>query len=276
MTIVVGVAAPDGLILAADSRTTVQLAGPRTRIQSDNAQKVFLLCERYGVACYGQAFLQEKTISGAIKEFEATIDPKLTLAEFIVALGSFFQERALESFKKRRRRAWKPSDDWELGLLVAGFDDANVGHLFEIRVPGADGTAQMFAPEVRTTNVGFAYRGMIDVAERLLAGFDVGALAETHAEPTGVMRDALAGLEYKTIEPITMQDAIDWAMLLIRTTIDVQRLTDGIRANDDGGIPGCGGPVRVLALDQDSYEWVSRPALTTSPPGNAEGSVVSC
>jgi hypothetical protein len=275
MTIVVGVAAPDGLILAADSRTTLELAGARTRIASDNAQKVFLLVERFGVACYGAAFMDQKTISGAIKEFEPTIDENVTLIDLIVKLGDFFQKKAIDSFEKANDRPWKADDGWELGLLIAGFDEDNVGHLIEIRVPGEKDRPQIIEPEVRTTNVGFAYRGMIDVAERLLAGFDVGAMATSGVQPSTEMREALAGLEYNTLPPIAMQDAIDWAMLLIRTTIDMQRLSDGTRAQA-GGVPGCGGPVRVLALEQDGYEWVSRPTLTTTPPGNAEGSVVAC
>ena len=275
MTIVVGVAVPDGLILAADSRTTLLAGNRRARIGSDNAQKVFLLAGRFGVACYGAAFLEEKTISGAIREFEAGIRPGIQLEDLILELGAFFQKKALKSFRKLAGRTWRPADDWQLGLLVAGFTQENVGHLFEIRVPGQKGRAQVIAPNVSTTNIGLAPRGMVDVVDRLLAGFDPGALAASGVTPSKAMENALAGLEYEPILPITMQDAVDWAMLLIRTTIDMQRLSDGTRA-DAGGVPACGGPVRVLALEQNGHEWVSRPTLTATPPGNAEGSVVAC
>src|SRR4051794_8524288 len=99
MTIVVGVAAPDGLVLAADSRTT-RVVDQRYRISSDAAHKVFALCGRFGVATYGAAFIGTNTIAGEMDEFVAELttggvpDDVEHLAE---ALGSFFQTRAVSA-----------------------------------------------------------------------------------------------------------------------------------------------------------------------------------
>src|ERR1019366_5570050 len=50
MTIVVGAASPDGIVLAADSRTMLMYENQRTRISTDAAEKVFELHGRFGAA----------------------------------------------------------------------------------------------------------------------------------------------------------------------------------------------------------------------------------
>jgi hypothetical protein len=68
-----------------------------------------------------------------------------------------------------------------------------------------------------------------------------------------------------------MQDAVDFASFLIRTTIDMQRFSDGTRA-DPGDLPGCGGPVRILAVTREALQWVTPPTLAEpSRAGLAEG-----
>ena len=53
MTIVVAAASPDGIVLAADSRTTLTYAGSdRHRITTDSAEKVFDLGSKFAVATY--------------------------------------------------------------------------------------------------------------------------------------------------------------------------------------------------------------------------------
>jgi hypothetical protein len=272
MTIVVGVAAPDGLVLAADSRTTLMLSGGRTRVASDTAQKVFPLCGRFGVACYGAAFVDEKTIGGQMNEFQASLDePPRDVDELVGHLGAFFQERLLKALANGGE-PWKPSDGWHLGFLVAGYDPQGLGHLYDVRVPG-DGDPEIISTPASTANVGVAPRGLDDVINRLLAGIDSNGLASSGVSVPDEVEQALAGLEYNLLLPITMQDAIDCAAFLIRTTIDMQRFSDGTGAKP-GSIPGCGGPVRILAVGRNEIEWISRPALTAgTPPGNAEGAI---
>jgi 20S proteasome alpha/beta subunit len=96
MTVVVGVAAPDGIILAADSRTTLQWeTGGRHRIMSDTTQKVFAVSGRIGVATYGNAFIGNRTIAGLMDEFVAQRSEQMPESADAVAtvLGDFFHER---------------------------------------------------------------------------------------------------------------------------------------------------------------------------------------
>lgn len=157
---------------------------------------------------------------------------------------------------------------------MAGYDSHGIGHLQDVRVPGPDGAA-LFPSGPATSNTGTTWRGQVDVINRLLHGFDVEAFEAGKVEVSGDVASALQGLAYKLIPPLAVQDAIDCAAFLIRTTIDMQRFSDGIRTEPDGtGIPGCGGPIRILHVGRNDVKWVSRPLLTDgTPPGSAEGAL---
>lgn len=259
MTIVVGIATPDGLVLAADSRTTREEEG-RTRIASDSAQKIFRLCDgAFGVACYGVALFQEKTVAGHMDEFEANLKAAPDNVEKVAQLlGDFFQTCLLEAFVAAGT-PWLPEMGPQLGFQVAGYTVDGVGHLIDVRVPG-DGGALVVQTGIATTNIGIYPQGQDDVISRLLAGVDSDALAGSGVEVPEDVSEALAGLEYRLLYPLTLQDAVDCATFLISTTIGMQRFSNGTAA-DPGGIPGCGGPIRILAIMRKESQWVAPPAL---------------
>ncbi len=259
MTIVVGVAAPDGLILAADSRTTFT-DGERTRVASDSAEKIFRLCKgRFGVACYGTALFQYKTVAGHIDEFEAGLDsPPEDVGVLADQLGRWFQDSVLDAYRVDGQE-WEPDFGAQLGFLMAGYDHEGVGKLIDVKVPGPDGP-RIETTDVSTTNIGVLFEGQTDVIRRLLGGVDSDALVESGVEVSSDVSNALGDLEYKLLMPLTLQDAIDCATFLIRTTIGMQRFSDGT-AGKPGGVPGCGGAIRVLAVSRKDSLWVARPDL---------------
>src|SRR5687767_1156356 len=101
MTIVVGVCAPDGIIIAADSRIT-QFTGDDTdgrhRIRSDTAEKVFIVCGRFALASWGDAMIGAHTIGGLMSEFIAHLGSEVPqdFETFLEALGEFFDRRYRE------------------------------------------------------------------------------------------------------------------------------------------------------------------------------------
>jgi len=52
-------------------------------------------------------------------------------------------------------------------------------------------------------------------------------------------------------QTMTLQDAVDYAIFLIKTTIDMQRFSDGI-VMASGAIAGCGGPIDVTIIQPNS------------------------
>jgi hypothetical protein len=262
MTIVVGVAAPDGLILAADSRMTYAPHGGRgrTRVGSDSTQKVFSVWDRFGVACYGAGFVKDKTVTGQMSDFEASFgEPQGDVEQFASELEAFFAAR-MGRRSTAAGKPWESGEERRLGFLVAGYDVSGVGRLLDVRVPEPGGAA-IFPSGPSTENIGATWRGQDDVLNRLMAGFDSDLLKASKVHVPPVLDKALAEFEYSILPPITTQDAVDCAVFLIRTTIGMQRFCDGTRALP-GRVPGCGGPIRVLNVARRAVEWVSRPSLT--------------
>lgn len=262
MTIVVGAASPDGIVLAADSRTTLS-DGQRHRISSDSADKLFELNNQFGVATYGMAFIGQRTINGLMDEFVATVDEGACAdgESFTNALGQFFHER----FEAELGGA--DLQGWPLGFVVAGYDDAGIGRMWEANIPGP----AIRQTQVNTADQGTLWRGQVDVIGRLVKGVDANALLAAEISFDQEVQDQLDKLEYILLQPITLQDAADLASFLVRTTIDMQRFSDGT-ALAPGLIPGCGGRTQMLAVKRGGVDWINKRRLTgPSRAGVAEG-----
>ncbi len=273
MTIVVGIATPDGIVLATDSRTTLTIdaADPssRTRISSDSAEKVFLLCDRFAVATFGEAFIGEQTIAGLMSMFIAQLDETPADGRGLArALGRFYEEQ----YERARTSAGTRVDrdgPTALGFLVAGYDSGGIGHLYETRIPGPE--VEEYG--INTANIGMVPRGQTDVIDRLLLGYDALLLNGLEVDVPSDVQNALDQLAYTLMIPITLQDGVDFARFLIRTTIDMQRFSDGTYAFSVG-VPDCGGPTTIAVVRRAGVEWVAAPALRADvPAGRAEGSL---
>jgi hypothetical protein len=75
-------------------------------------------------------------------------------------------------------------------------------------------------------------------------------------------------------DSMNLQDGIDFAVLCIRTTIDVQRLTLGTLATaPEFSWPGVGGPIEIATVTAAAgYRWVQRTVVQGErPAGVAEG-----
>jgi hypothetical protein len=278
MTIIIGITTPDGVILASESRTT-QTSGSR-RVVSDSAQKVFAVGD-FGVATAGDAFISGNTIAGLMDQFRAQLgdDDAEDVDRFADALGRFFDRRFLAAWNEEMDavRAFRDEGgdvgdeeiptEWDpavmgyaLTFLVAGYDGAGIGHIHEVNVPGPDRGAYSPTTEAR----GSMWRGQTDVISRMLKGVDsrarFGLPDGLSDETVEAIRAHFDQLEYIPILPITVQDAIDYASFLIRTTIDMQRFSDGT-LGDPGLVPGCGGPLQILVVEPSRTRWATKPAL---------------
>ncbi|MGH9262274.1 MAG: hypothetical protein ACRD08_20640, partial [Acidimicrobiales bacterium] len=75
-------------------------------------------------------------------------------------------------------------------------------------------------------------------------------------------------------DSLNLQDGIDFAVLCIRTTIDVQRLTLGpVATTPEFSWPGVGGPIEIATVTAArGFGWVQRTSVQGErPAGMAEG-----
>lgn len=266
MTIVVATAAPDGLVLAADGRTTV-VSGRRHRILSDHTRKVFAPFPQIGVATYGAALLSDRTIAGHMEEFEATRDGRYggAIDDVCVDLARYFTT-VLNSQAKEADSRPPPGI---LGFLVAGYGRGGEGRIYDVLLPAADGGAVLKNDEPSTRRPGFLFRGRRDHARRLFEGYDVDALARSGAKPSKKVQHELERLGYDMNDPVSLQEAVDLAVFIVRLTIDMDRLSDGTFAKPEAA-PVCGGAMQVLLITPKSSEWIVQPQLRASSAGTAE------
>jgi hypothetical protein len=78
MTVALAAVTSDGIVVAADSRTTWGPAG-QYRVLSDFTHKVFKVGD-YAVTTYGWAFLLGRNIAGHFSEFGNAVDATLSPA----------------------------------------------------------------------------------------------------------------------------------------------------------------------------------------------------
>lgn len=278
MTLSVVVVTGDGIVVAADSRTTIRQApaagGSVYRVGSDFTHKVFQAGE-VAVATFGEAFVQGRSIASHMSEFVARENDHCTNPKAAADhLAAFFSE--LYSTGSAGGPPVAPPDQRSaLGFLVAGYADA-IGEAYEVGIPGG------FVNSLGTTASGgtAAWRGQADVVTRIVRGADLDLL-EQMAIATGkqaeheALKPVLGALTYRIpLNLMNLQDAVDFAVLCIRTTIDVQRLTLGSLAmGQDLLWPGVGGPIEIATVTaQDKFAWLQRTAVQGErPAGQAEG-----
>ncbi len=281
MTLAVTVVCQDGVVVAADSRTT--LGNHRMlRVGSDFTHKVFAP-GGVAVATYGEAFVDDRSIASHMAEF-AVVEagncdhPGPTARRLAVFFGDRYDaDRAGDDAGPDDPDA-PPPDVATLGFLVSGYDDAGVGEAWEVTLPSR-------AVEQIATTVnggGAAWRGQSDVVTRMVRGADLDLLMRLAAvNGMGGELDAVMPLldecSYRIpFDSMNLQDGIDFAVLCIRTTIDVQRLTLGPLATaPEFSWPGVGGPIEIATVTATGgFRWVQRTSVQGErPAGMAEGQV---
>jgi hypothetical protein len=274
MTLAVTVVCQDGVVVAADSRTT--LANHRMlRVASDFTHKVF---ESGGVAVatYGEAFVADRSIASHMAEFAVVeagnCDHPGPTAQ---RLAEFFGDRYDEHTAAAPDDV-PPPGVAALGFLVGGYDDSGVGEAWEVTLP--DRAVEQIA--TTANGGGAAWRGQADIVTRIVRGADLellDRLATAHkvTDQLDLLLPLLDACRYRIpFDSMNLQDGIDFAVLCIRTTIDVQRLTLGpVATAPEFSWPGVGGPIEIATVTAPrGFQWVQRTSVQGErPAGMAEG-----
>lgn len=153
-----------------------------------------------------------------------------------------------------------------ISLLVAGYNKDGNHEAYICYIPGE--IQEKRDSQEKGKEYGASWIGQIDVVSRIVLGFDgrIGNLKFIN-EATQQLGQEEINKQLKSLEYViqwgtmTLQDAIDFCVLMIQTTSAIQRFSDGVQG-DPGDMPGVGGPVDVAVITPDKgFVWINKKLL---------------
>lgn len=238
MSFIITLYVREGIVMASDSRLTLERVEQQLdqRIlhravgQSDASYKTFLAPGDIGIATCGAADIQGVPIAGFIESFIAEV-----LSASNVSVDEV-PEKLLEYF---RRFDPVPASNFH----VAGYktvDGKREQHIWQVSI-----VANLATRANDPNDQGAIWGGEIDVLSRIIQR--VGLL-----DDQGLVKYALPNY----LIPwgfFTLQDAIDFAIFAIRSTIEAIRFQPRAKT--------VGGPIDVLIIKPDEAAWIQRKSL---------------
>jgi hypothetical protein len=252
---------PEGIVLAADSRVTLNAQFPQPNGQVlvlpstfDNATKLLQINgqEHVGVITFGLGVIGEnepRTAHSFIPEFEAELrnvksvkseQERIPVEDLANDLAQFFM-RQWTNHNMPDPVLYKGEP---MIFLVAGYNrGASYGQVYEFAIP-----TKPKATEQMTKDFGAIWGGQKEFVDRLMHGYDLNLLsiAKNNLQLDDVavkkLTDELtqqlsARIPYQFLP---LQDCVDLSIFLIRATINLQTWTVGIR--------GVGGAIDVATI----------------------------
>ncbi len=247
MSLGVVIKGSDGIVLAVDSRVTLnaQRKGmPSITINFDNASKFLHFSPPHdfiGAVTYGTAIIGQRTAHSFIPEFEQSILSKSKERLKIISYA-----RKLSDFYMNRWQELTPKDykGLPINFIIGGYDkDEPYGSVYLFNIPN------MPKPEPKNPNdFGMTWGGQLEIASRIIQGCDprfIDVVKNTLKLNDDQVNLLITALRKNLGFPIPyailpLQDCVDLAIFLIRSTITAQRLSIGIR--------GVGGLIEVATV----------------------------
>lgn len=256
MSLVVSLRVPDGIVVATDSLMTFHTqAVPReefvrcpkceARIPhslisppppvlapgSPNVQKLFCVKKRdIGLAVFGMPFLTGRTIESHLRDLEKRIFENETVERVAEKVSEYFRA---ELNKEVGNLENIPEGQFPLAFQLAGYDeqDVSIGKTFSIEL----GRISRIEP-LHSKGYGCSISGDQRVILKLWK------------------EDPNIPLPMPPFQLLPLQDAIDYAIFLIDTTIKFQRFTPMT--------PTCGGSIDLAVITHHSgFQWIKKKEL---------------
>ncbi len=241
MSFVITVYVPEGIVMAADSRQVITIENKLPNgnislietIRSNFVYKIFYLAQQQvGISTFGDSILGKLTIESHLKRFsEEGVDPEDDASTVSEKLVSYFRERF-------------PNSD--TAFHVAGY--TRKGRVSVPRVTHC----QISRNEIKPLNInpenleivyGTSWGGQGDIIANLLQpGQFMTSEGVTHLPKPPILFDTLP-----------LQDAIDFSIYAVRTTIDTMRFQTRPK--------NVGGPIDVLVITPEGGNWVQKKGL---------------
>lgn len=274
MTVALALKVNDGLVLAADSASTLiqQFADDSIGVSNiyNTANKVFHLHKGLpvGAITWGAGSIAAASTETSIKDLRGrlmgndperpdwNVDPQsYSVEEIADKLYRFiYEELYVPAFEQ-----WpnKPT----LGFIVGGYSTGQaMAEEYRIDVlPDGSCTGPQLLSSPSDMGGGVSWNGETEALQRLLLGYG-GNLPTVLQQRLGVPPDQVGpameiiqqGLDLPLVQPpMPIQDAIDLAEFLVETTIKFSRFTPGA--------PTVGGPIELAAITKhEGFKWIRR------------------
>ena len=238
MSLIITLYVREGIVMASDSRLTLNVeqkstAGQSTLLavgQSDSVYKTFLTPTRVGISTYGDAAIGGVPIAGFVDSF----------INDIVAPGDLAVDGVADEVLKYFQRQQPVPNT---GFHVAGYVEQEgvlTQRVWNVSVK-ANQKQHINAPGAP----GASWGGEADILTRLLQ-----PLAQIDAAGNIVKQLPQYAIPWQFF---TLQDAIDFAIFAVRSTIEALRFQPRAKT--------VGGPVDVLVIKPKEAFWVQQKAL---------------
>jgi hypothetical protein len=239
MSFIITIYVREGIVMASDSRLSLNntsVEGDKNIInvsvaQSDANYKTFIAPGNIGISTYGRADIGGIPIAGFIETFiQAELQDKNITVDQI-------PDKLLTYFNKIK----PPPSTW---FHVAGY--MLNGKVYEQRVWVVDVEKKTVINNCKPGEQGASWGGEADILSRLI-------MPVAELDDKGQIKNKLPHFEIPW-QFFTLQDAIDFAVFAIRSTIEAIRFQ--LRAKTVGG------PIDVLIIKPDKVDWVQRKELS--------------
>ncbi len=259
MTLIVSLRIPDGIVIAGDSLSTVVGQGqleaqidvtcpdcnhqheikqnfpvpPMAATTFSYAQKVFPFCKKFGVGAFGTGLLANISVYFTMRLLEEKLQKEKRYFEEVTAIAKIIGDTFHKLLQEQLKQENTSVDALQkkqaiLGFQVVGYDDTQPK------------TVEVFVGRKAHNRVqselGCTYSGSGEMVHAIWGLYNT----DPQSQPP---------------YPIfSLQDAIDYAEFLIRTTIDHQRFSQTI--------PTVGGDIDIaLVTPFDGFRWIRQKTL---------------
>ncbi len=269
---------PEGIVLAADSRVTVNAQIPIPQGQQgptsillpstfDNATKLLRVeSQKYvGAVTYGAGAIgmqTPRTAHSFLPEFEASLTPeqRLSVKDFSKRLSDFFLARWIDAGMPN---PVQPGQD--MVFLTGGYDEnAPYGKVFEFLIP----SAPLPVEKIPSGQFGARWGGQHQITSRLINGFDpmtvkvardflgVPAPRLQQGQPDPLETEFGTKLSAKIPwQFLPLQDCVDLCIFVLRATITLQKWIVDIR--------GVGGAIDVATVTRtEGFKYIQQKKIS--------------
>ena len=266
MSLGIVIKGPEGLVLAAESRVTITARmpdGTMVPVNFDNARKLLKFQKPHnyvGAVTYGLGGIGLRTAYSFLSEFEASLpNERLKVEEYADRMSKFFMQRWTDASPPPPPTGMPPQN---ITFVVGGFDKKQpYGEVYIMDIP----TSPTPKKQHEGIYFGITWGGQREIVDRLLRGYDeriIGIVQKMFSLNQTQTENLVSNFNQLILQiPIqflSLQDSVDLALLFIRTTIETQKLTTGIR--------GCGGPIDVATITGEGFKVVQEKEIRGEYP----------